>query len=372
MKVKTISRPQDFARERVGDLYKVSRNLDPTLHPHERAREYTRALNATKLERLFAKPFLGSLNGHVDGIYALAKHPTQLTTLYSGSGDGEIRIWDLSTQQTTWKSRAHKTFVRGICAVPFHSQFISVGEDKVVHLWSPETDNPIVSFMSKQIFSGVDHHRKDKLFATSSTVIELWDHNRSEPIQTMQWGSESILGVKFNQTETSVLASYGTDRTIILYDIRTSTPISKVIMNLRTNSLAWNPMEAFNFTTANEDHNCYTFDMRYLNNTLAIGKGHVSAVMDIDYSPTGEEYVTASYDKTIRIFGARDGKSRDVYHTKRMQRYMWITIVLFVSSSLWTRSLYSLEVMMEIFDYGRRMPLKKWERYRETDVAYQS
>ena len=30
----------------------------------------------------------------------------------------------------------------------------------------------------------------------------------------------------------------------------------------RFNALAWNPMEAFNFTVANEDCNLYSYDMR--------------------------------------------------------------------------------------------------------------
>lgn len=79
-------------------------------------------------------------------------------------------------------------------------------------------------------------------------------------------------------------------------------------------------MEALNFTIANEDHNCYTFDMRNLSMALNVGKGHVSAVLDIDYSPTGQEYVTGSYDKSIRIFNSRDGRCRETYHTQRMQR----------------------------------------------------
>ena len=82
-------------------------------------------------------------------------------------------------------------------------------------------------------------------------------------------------------------------------------------------------MEAFNFAAANEDHNVYIFDMRKLDRALNVLKGHVAAVMDVDYSPTGEELVTASYDRTVRIFRAREGHSRDVYHTKRMQRYVW-------------------------------------------------
>lgn len=37
-------------------------------------------------------------------------------------------------------------------------------------------------------------------------------------------------------------------------------------------------MEAFNFTTASEDHNCYTFDMRKLDRALNVHQDHVSAV----------------------------------------------------------------------------------------------
>lgn len=47
---------------------------------------------------------------------------------------------------------------------------------------------------------------------------------------------------------------------------------------------------------------------------------HVEAVIDVDYSPTGKEFVSGSYDKSVRIFQCSSGHSRDVYHTKRMQR----------------------------------------------------
>lgn len=34
----------------------------------------------------------------------------------------------------------------------------------------------------------------------------------------------------------------------------------------------------------------------------------------------GREFVSGSYDKTIRIFDTTKGRSKEVYHTKRMQR----------------------------------------------------
>jgi WD repeat and SOF domain-containing protein 1 len=60
--------------------------------------------------------------------------------------------------------------------------------------------------------------------------------------------------------------------------------------------------------------------MRKLDAALVVHKDHVSAVMDVSWSPTGREFATASYDKTVRIWNASGGASKQVYHTKRMQR----------------------------------------------------
>lgn len=58
--------------------------------------------------------------------------------------------------------------------------------------------------------------------------------------------------------------------------------------------------------------------MRKLSEAKMIHKDHVNAVLSIDYAPHGKEFVTGSFDKTIRIFPSYSGKSREVYHTKRM------------------------------------------------------
>jgi WD repeat and SOF domain-containing protein 1 len=97
-------------------------------------------------------------------------------------------------------------------------------------------------------------------------------------------------------------------------------PLAKTILNLASNAISWNPMEAFNFAVANEDHNIYIFDMRKMDRALNVLKDHVAAVMDIEFSPTGEELVSASYDRTVRLWNRIRGHSRDIYHTKRMQR----------------------------------------------------
>jgi WD repeat and SOF domain-containing protein 1 len=58
------------------------------MHPFARARERIRALNAAKMDRMFAKPFIASLEGHIDAVEVLTRQRGSLTTVASGSWDG--------------------------------------------------------------------------------------------------------------------------------------------------------------------------------------------------------------------------------------------------------------------------------------------
>lgn len=170
--------------------------------------------------------------------------------------------------------------------------------------------------------ASISAHYAEPRFATASSAVEVWDETRSSPIQTLSLSVDSLHCVEYSPVESHILASAGSDRSITLYDTRMNTPIRRLVLSMRTNDISWNPIEAFNFTTANEDHNLYTYDVRRLSATgaLTVHSDHVGAVMSVDYSPTGREFVSGSYDKTIRIFPHTVGKSREVYHTRRMQR----------------------------------------------------
>lgn len=334
MKVKVISRlEEDFTRERRQDLQKVYKNLDPGLHPHERAHEYVRALNAVKLDKVFAKPFMGDLNGHMDAVSCMAKNFQSLNSLFSGSMNGEIRLWDVAYRRSVCEFPGHRGAVRGLAVSTDGDRLLTCGDDCTVRIWQiprvrvgdvtiddTTAQQPMAIHVGKNSFRAIDHQWNSTMFATAGAQVDIWDYNRSEPINTFSWGVDTIISIRFSPAEPEVFAATASDRSIALYDLRMGTPLRKIIMQTRTNAIAWNPREAFNFTCANEDSNCYSYDMRKLNASLCIHKDHVSAVMDIDYSPTGREFVTGSYDRTVRIFTYNGGHSREVYHTKRMQR----------------------------------------------------
>jgi DDB1- and CUL4-associated factor 13 len=117
---------------------------------------------------------------------------------------------------------------------------------------------------------------------------------------------------------------------------------------MRSNDLSWSPTQPSVFLLASEDHNLYTFDIRSLSTPtqvseftkspvqtlrewfplmpiqLQIYKGHVSAVTSCDWSPTGTEFVSGGWDRTVRMWKEGDGHGREgeSYHSKRMQRYV--------------------------------------------------
>lgn len=334
MKVKLISRSTDeFTRERSQDLQRVFRNYDPNLRPQEKAVEYVRALNAAKLDKIFARPFIGAMDGHTDAISCMTKNPNYLKGVFSGSMDGDIRLWDIASRRTVCRFPGHQGPVKGLAASTDGRILVSCGHDCTVRLWnvpapsilefddsSDDTLKPLAEYTGKYAYRGADHQWGGNLFATAGAQLDIWDHNRSQPVNSFEWGVDTVVSVRFNPGEPTLLATSGSDRSIAVYDLRMSTPVKKIIMQTKTNAICWNPLEAVNFTAANEDCNCYSFDARKLSEAKCVHQDHVSAVMDIDYSPTGREFVTGSYDRTVRIFPFDGGHSREIYHTKRMQR----------------------------------------------------
>ncbi|KAJ3808581.1 WD40 repeat-like protein [Lentinula aff. lateritia] len=317
---------------RPGDPTPVSRNLNPLVHPFSRARERSRALNAAKMDRMFAKPFVGALEGHVDAVEVLAKQGDSISTVASGSWDGGVIVHNLSQRiQMARLPQGHKGKVTGLSFVG-DSRLLSCGVDCNVKLWKIGSDEPVNVFPGKYAFNSIDHQRSSSIFATASTLVQIWDETKSAPISNLTFptSTETISSVRFNLSESSILASVGSDRTFTLYDIRTGKAERRVVMQMRANALSWSPTFPTNILLASEDHNLYTFDIRRLDAPSLIYKGHVAAVMSCDWSPTGTEFVSGGWDRTVRIWQTGQGHSPEVYHTKRMQR---VTSTLFTTDA---------------------------------------
>ncbi|KAL3941005.1 MAG: hypothetical protein SGARI_000754 [Bacillariaceae sp.] len=315
----------------------------------QRPREMQRAVVAAKMNRMFAHPLVGNFgNGHQDAVYQTCLSRKSLLPLLSGGADGQVKLWDLPTRSNVATLNAHTQAVNGLC-FGLDQDFYSCSQDGTVRRFDIQKvlssssaaaaiddsigqDHGLVDTWRIQgSFQSIDHQwdngtSSERQFATASdSAVQLWTPERSTPLQTHDdlWGSaDTVNVVRFHPSEPSLLANCSMDRGVGLFDLRTASAMKKTVLRMRSNDLQWNPMEPLNFVVANEDYNAYTFDMRKLKEPTHIFKGHQAAVMSVSWAPTGREFVTGSYDRTIRLFNLRErkGVARDVYHTKRMQR----------------------------------------------------
>lgn len=206
------------------------------------------------MERMFAQPFICQLgSGHVDGVYQLAKDPSSLNLLASASGEGIVKVWDLESREQTWTASAHTNLVKGL-AWTKDQKVLTCGTDKKIHLFDPTTSSnsaPVTTWTGANAFSSLSHHRSKNAFATSSgSKIQIYDLERfSAAPEEYSWpnATDSINAVRFNPVEQSVLASTASDRSIVIWDARLSTPVTKTVLTFASNGISWNPMEAVSF-----------------------------------------------------------------------------------------------------------------------------
>ena len=153
--------------------------------------------------------------------------------------------------------------VRGLAFAENHSLsadtiFVSTGEDKKVCIWSLnglkaqyEKERPSIvagatfknyipkaTYMSKGMVLGCDHSYSDDLFATAGSVVQIWNYERSSPLLSFDtWNVDTVYKLKFNPSETNVLASVCGDRSLCFYDIRGKTALQKVFLKNKSSAL---------------------------------------------------------------------------------------------------------------------------------------
>lgn len=347
MKIKTVSRSAKKEARDTADHKYVRRNLDPAAHPFAAAREHQRAVVAAKLDRMMAKPFVCALDGHRDAITCLGTpRRGQLVQVVSGGADGECRAWDLASRTCVWRAPAHAGPVAGVVLARAGDSFFSCGE-RSIKRWALEVAATSGGSLEGDERRGGDDRRPEPLNVWTSRgtvndvdaswqgggdgalvscgsegVVELWDPERSAAVRSWSWGTDAVYKARWNPAEPSLVVSTSRDRAATLYDTRAKTPLRRCVLAAPCRALAWNPRDPTHFVVGSEDTMCYTFDVRNLKQPKMIHEGHVGAVNDVSFAPSGLEFASASADRTTRIFASRGagcGRARETYHALRMQ-----------------------------------------------------
>jgi len=207
-----------------------------------------------------------------DGIYDLAWSEIHENQLVSVSGDGSVKLWDVTLDQYP------------------------------VRKWKEH---------QREIYSADWNNLRKEVFATASwdQTIKIWAPDRPASISTIHAHAACVYSALFSPHAPDILASCSSDGYLNLWDLRLpsiSPPTASILAHSNeVLTLDWNKYIPNIIATGSVDRSIKIHDLRMPNRptVLAALPGHAYAVRKVAWSPHDPTILaSASYDMTVRIW----------------------------------------------------------------------
>lgn len=275
-----------------------------------------------------------TLHAHTQAIRTLAISPDGIT-LASGGNDAYIRLWDIRTGELihTFLEIDHPSAFLSFSADG--RLLASAGRDQVVYLWDMATRQRLSALQAhNNLTYAVSFSPDGQSLASGGTdgLLRLWDgstalttegHEQRPLVWTLQGHTRSIRAVDFHpraKNGHAIIASAGDDQVIRVWDIVDS----KTAEHSHTVHLLighTDNVEAIQFSadgqrlvSASRDKTVKVWDVSTLLNPGRQGvqlmhtlHGHTERVHTCAFSPTGQQIASGSIDRTVCLWDAQSG-----------------------------------------------------------------
>jgi len=209
--------------------------------------------------------------GPVHDVKSVAFSPDG-SMIVTGSGDTNLQIWDVATQQPIGAPlTGHTDNVNSVAFSPDGRRIVSGSRDATLHLWDAVTGK-LIGTPTERHKNGVvsvafSPDGRRMISGSFDETLRLWDVATGKPIgRPMEGHKDSVISVAFSPDGRHIVSG-SSDKTLQLWDAATGKPIGR-------------PME-----------------------------GHKDSVWSVAFSPDGRRILSGSVDKTLRLWDAATGKS---------------------------------------------------------------
>ncbi|KAA8896795.1 quinon protein alcohol dehydrogenase-like superfamily [Sphaerosporella brunnea] len=296
-----------------------------------------------------------AITGHGNAILSTSFSPASSSRMVSGSGDGTARIWDCNTETPMHTLKGHKNWVLVATWSPDAALIATGSMDNTLRLWDPKSGKPLGDAMkghSKWItaIAWEPYHLQKPgtpRFASSSkdTTIRVWDATLRRVEVALAGHTAAVTCVKW--AGDGRIYSTSQDKTVRIWD-----PVHGRCLHTLTAHAHWvNHMalstdfvirtsfhdhtrnipatleekqqkarERFEqaatiggeiverLVTASDDFTMYLWEPAKSTKPIARLLGHQKAVNHVSFSPDGRIIASASFDNSVKLWNARDGK----------------------------------------------------------------
>lgn len=170
--------------------------------------------------------FIRVLSGHTHSVRAIAAHED---TLVSGSYDNSVRVWKISTGDTTYQLRGHAQKVYSVVLDHKRRRCISGSMDNTVKIWSLETGVCLHTLEGHTSLVGLLDLKNDRLVsAAADSTLRIWDPENGQCKNTLTAHTGAI--TCFQHDGTKVIS--GSDRTLKMWNVKTGECFKDLLTDL--------------------------------------------------------------------------------------------------------------------------------------------
>ena len=249
-------------------------------------------------------PYDGILIGHTDAVNSVSYSPDG-SQLVSGSTDGTVKLWDVSTEGITTTFTGHTDAVTSVAFSPDGVLFASASLDNTIKLWNVSTEENIGTLIGHtDAVTSVAFSPDGTLLASGSDdeTVKLWDVQTHTDIATLEGYLEgytdAITSVVFSPDGT-LLASGSSRNAVKLWDVETHTNIATLVRYWNHTSVSFLPDGTLLASGSQDD--VYLWDVE-TKEYIGIFKAHTDAVTSVAFSPDGTLIASGSEDDTIKLW----------------------------------------------------------------------
>jgi ribosome assembly protein 4 len=298
-----------------------------------------------------------SISGHGEPILAAQFSPSNSSRMVTGSGDGTARVWDCDTGTPLHTLQGHSSWVLCVSYSPDGTMIATGSNDKTVRIWEAKTGKPLggpmkghtgfVRSLAWEPYHLQQAGRPRLASSSKDATIRIWDVVTKRADIVLSGHKASVSCVRWGGT--GLIYTSSQDKTIKVWDALTGTLVHTMTAHAHwVNHLALStdfvlrtgyydhtgkapPTEEERITTAksrfekaatiskriseklisaSDDNLAYLWDPLGPTPTKPVARlnGHQKQINHVTFSPDGLYIASASFDNSVKLWNARDGK----------------------------------------------------------------
>jgi WD40 repeat protein len=265
------------------------------------------------------------LTGHTSDVASVAFRPHG-KQLASGSDDGTVILWNLSTGRPLNILRGDGASISAVAFSPDGKLLAAADAGGTVTLWNATTG------VRQQTISGAvgpvqtvafSPGGRSLAFGGDKHTIELWDLAASKAVGMLRGHTGNVYDIAFSPSGTN-LASASADQTVILWNLGTRRVI-RVLggHNGAVSAVAFSP-DGHNLASGSDDGDVIVWNAS-TGKRLRVLRGHSQPVESVAFNRDGSELASGGEDRRVILWSAATGEQLGSFRAQSD----WVSSVAF-------------------------------------------